>query len=408
MIVRIALLAVALVAMGYCVHATSASDREELSAADKQRREEIRKLIEQLSADTFKEREAAMRRLMEGDDALAAVQEAVKSDDAEVRRRAEKALQSINKRLGKRAIQRALAKLKRGQTDQFVDKVVHWREYMDEEGWKGALEHAQAIADKAGKLNGGHKYKALPRIELAKLKFTRSDHLKITGKYSLKRQRIIADDVTVEEGMINDSFILCAKSIEAKSFINRCIVLANGNVNLGDSENLAVISDSLLVCDGNVTLTAQVCNSVILATGMVSVGAFVKDSVIISGGDVKVGVEFPDSPVDSLIKKSLIQIHQRDPLNFIHFFDLAEQGIEVKESRQQIRVAEVTAGRRFAQSGIRKGDRIEAVDGVKVASVEEFRRLLRRRMQASNAVQLDVRREDQLVHLVVRVPGDAP
>jgi predicted metalloprotease with PDZ domain len=102
MIVRTAFLAVSFVAIGFCVCATSAADREKTPPSAKQRRDEIRKLIEQLNAEAFKDREAAMRRLMERDDALAALKEAAKSDNAEVRRRAEKAIEAINKRLGKR------------------------------------------------------------------------------------------------------------------------------------------------------------------------------------------------------------------------------------------------------------------------------------------------------------------
>jgi S1-C subfamily serine protease len=49
-----------------------------------------------------------------------------------------------------------------------------------------------------------------------------------------------------------------------------------------------------------------------------------------------------------------------------------------------------------------------AVDGVKVASVEGLRRLLRQRMQASNTIRLDIRREDRLLPVEVRLAEQSP
>jgi hypothetical protein len=404
MIVRTAFLAVSFVAIGFWVCATSAADREKTPPSAKQRRDEIRKLIEQLNAEAFKDRETAMRRLMERDDALAALKEAAKSDNAEVRRRAEKAIEAINKRLGKRAIQRAVAKLKKGQTDQFVEQVFAWREYMDEEGWKGALEHAQAIADKAGKLNGGHKYKALPRIELAKLKFSHTDHLKMPECHQIQRQGVITEDANLSEGLVRDDFLICRGAVKVSDNLGWSVIFLNGDLNIGTPNSLGTLLYCIVVCDGNVTVSSDIADCVVLATGTVSVGGDVQDSVIICGGDLKVGLAFPGAGV----KNSFVQTHQRDPLNFIHFFDLAEQGIEVKASRQKIRVEDVATTKPFAKSGVRKGDCIEAVAGVKVNSVEELRRQLRRRMQESNAIRLDVRRENELLPIDVRFPEDAP
>ena len=135
--------------------------------------------------------------------------------------------------------------------------------------------------------------------------------------------------------------------------------------------------------------------------------AGIENSVIICGGDVKLALEFPRASA----KKSVIQERQRDPLDFlnlVHFFDPAQVGIEVKSMNEGVRVEALAAAKSFAGAGVREGDQIVAVDGVKLDSVEVFRRLLRRRMQESNLIALEIRRGDKPLRIVVRIPVDAP
>ncbi len=64
----------------------------------KDRAEEIARLVEQLGADSYQARQEAQRKLIEiGEPAVAALEKALKSSDAEVRMRAEKALEEIRK-----------------------------------------------------------------------------------------------------------------------------------------------------------------------------------------------------------------------------------------------------------------------------------------------------------------------
>jgi hypothetical protein len=376
----------------------------------KQSREEIDKLIAQLKSDTFKVREEAMRQLMERDDALPALRTAAKSDDVEVVRRAQQAIDAINKRLAKRAIRRAIALLKKGQTDQFVEQVVPWRDYVDEECWKAAVDHVKAIADEASKVSGGrfklpksvprNKY-TLPWVDITKLPFVACAQRKAV--YHINDERIIAGSI-VAGAHIHRSFLICTGAVESKFTLRWVTVFANGNLSIGNGENLGSIDDSIVVCDGNVTATAAVINSTILCTGNVKVGARVQDSVIVSGGDVKIGFAFPDATA----KNSVIQDHQSDPLKLIHFFEPAQVGIEVKSTKEGVRVEALAAAKSFAQAGVRQGDRVVAVDGVKIDSAETFRHLLRRRMQESNPILLETRRKDKLMRFEVRVTGDAP
>ncbi len=412
MTVRLALLSVVLFGAVLCSANVAAGGEDKPSPLAKQGREEIDKLIGQLKSNKFKDREEATRQLMERDDALPALREAAKSDDAEVASRARKAMEAINKRLAKRAFRRAAGLLKKGQTDQFVEQAVRWREYVDEDWWKAAVDHVHAINDEAVKASGGQFKLAknlpqvkptLPWVDIAKLRFVHTDHLKTEKGHFVKRERIVAESVTVPDGFIHESFIFCDGSVESKFNLAYAVVFANGNMRIGNPESLGSIGGCIVICDGNVT-TEGVDDSVILCTGNVSVGTDVRNSVIVSGGYVKMGLTFPGSSA----KNSLIQEHQCDPLHCIHFFDPTQVGIEVKSTKEGVRVEALAAARSFAKAGIRKGDQIVAVDGVEIHSAEAFRRLLRRRMQETDSILLEIRREGKPLRIEVGGVGETP
>lgn len=414
MFVRMSLLSAFVVAIGLCAHVLSAADGAKPSPTEKQRQEEIRKLIGQLSSEHFKDREEATRRLIEREDALPALREAVKSEDAEIRARAQKALETITKRLAKRALRRAIGKLKKGQTDQFVDTVVQWRDYVDEECWKAALDHFHTVNDKAMKASGG-QFKltrnprrlmtTLPWVEITKLRFSHTDHLKKGERANINRERIIADSITVPDGFIHNSFVICSGSVRQKYSLGSSIVLSNGNLHVGDKERFGGIGGCVVICDGDVTADG-VGDSVIICTGKVSIGEGARNSVIVSGSEVRMRLN-PDFP-GAIIENSLIQERQLRPLDFIRFFDPAKEGIEAKTAGNAVHVEGIAAAKAFGRAGVRCGDQLVAVNGTKVDSAEAFRRLLRRYMQAADPLILDLRREGKPLRIEVRGAGDAP
>jgi hypothetical protein len=387
-----------LLGIGLCGWGVWGQDGGRPPAADKQGREEIDKLIRRLGSDDFRVREDATRRLKELDEALPALREAAKSRDAEVAKRAREVIEAIGKRQAKREVERGIALLKQGKTDRFVEWAVRRRERLDEDCWKAALEHAQAIADAAGKASGC-KFKAFPGVELAKL------IPPVELGNGIQRRRVAAEEVVVD-AFIQDSFLVCSGGIQtnkaAAPLLQRCVVFANGDIKVGDKDWPGVIDGSLLVCDGDVAASV-VSDSILLAAGSVSIGGGARNSAIVSGGTVRVDVEFPGARA----KNSLIQEHQRDPLHCVHFFDPAKAGIEVKACRNGLRVVGIAAALAFGRAGVRQGDEVMAVDGRKVDSAEAFRRVLRRRMGDSNPVLLDLRREDKPLRIEVRGLGDA-
>jgi hypothetical protein len=232
-------------------------------------REVIDKLIEQLKSDKFKVREEATRQLAERDDALPALQRAAKSGDAEVAGRARKVIEAINKRLAKRALRRAAGLLKKGQTDQFVEQVVRWREYMDEDCWKAAVDHVEAIADAASKASGG-QFKltrklskgltTLPWLDVTKLAFQHGDHYTVPEGHFITYERVVAESVSVPGGLLRQSFLISRGQVETKYTQGWSVVFANGNVKAGDRKTHAFIGDCIVVCDGDVTATSGVAN----------------------------------------------------------------------------------------------------------------------------------------------------
>jgi hypothetical protein len=279
------LLLLTLLGIGLCGWGVCAQDRGGASAPEKQRREEIDKLIGRLGSADFRVREEASHRLKEMEDALPALREAAKSGDAEVAKRARQVIEVIGQRQAKREIDRALALLKQGKTDQFVEWAVRRRAYLDDDCWKAAFEHAQAIADAAGKASG-REFKPLPKVDLAKL----TPPMDLGG--NIQGRRLAAESVVMEM-LVQDSFLVCSGGIETKKatppLLKRCVVFANGSIKAGDKDWSGMIDGSLIVCDGDLAATL-VQNSVVLATGNVSLGCAASNSVIVSGGTVRQGL----------------------------------------------------------------------------------------------------------------------
>ncbi|HEY7309685.1 MAG TPA: PDZ domain-containing protein [Gemmataceae bacterium] len=409
MTAKFALLSVTLLGAALCSATAVVGGEDKPPPPTDQGRKEIEKLIDQLGSDDFKVREEATRRLMERDDAVPALERAAKSDAAEVASRARKAIEAINKRMAKRGLRRAVGLLKKGQTDQFVEQVVTWREYMDEDCWKADVEHVEAIADAASEVSGGQfaltrklpeGLHTLPWLDVTKLTFRHGDHYAVPKDEWISDKRIVAESIYIPKGLLRDSFLISRGPVETTYSQSYSVIFANENVKAGDKETGAIITNSLVVCDGDVSVTSSVENSVIFATGNVRVGWGIVNSVIICGGDVKWALKNPRCSA----KKSVIREHKRNPLDFlnrVHFFDPTQVGIKVKTAGKGVRIEALAASKSFAQAGVRTGDYIVAVDGAKVTSTNAFRRLLRQRILESKPILLDIRRAEKPMRIQV-------
>src|SRR5947209_19881194 len=85
---------------------------------------DVRDLMAQLGSEGFEARETATRRLMEREDAAAALREALRSRDPEVARRAREILDALARQERDRAFAALAAAAKRGAVDQAVERFV--------------------------------------------------------------------------------------------------------------------------------------------------------------------------------------------------------------------------------------------------------------------------------------------
>jgi len=141
---------------------------------------------------------------------------------------------------------------------------------------------------------------------------------------------------------------------------------------------------SVLFCNGSVVFKDGLNSSIVICDGDVTCKEFIK-SVVIARGDIK--AEKPSFDCVMVAGKHVhahsdqidtIKENDHFPLNFVHFFETADAGIEVTASPGGVAVAKLTDGLPPAKAGLKVGDVITAVDGKAAADLETFRRLLRR------------------------------
>jgi S1-C subfamily serine protease len=88
------------------------------------------------------------------------------------------------------------------------------------------------------------------------------------------------------------------------------------------------------------------------------------------------------------------------PLKLFRFFDAAQVGLTFAIIEGAAHVEAVAAGTPFARAGLRRGDRVLAVNGGEFRSQQEFVTLLRRRIPAAEAL-LKVGRADRILEVSV-------
>ncbi len=114
------------------------------------------------------------------------------------------------------------------------------------------------------------------------------------------------------------------------------------------------MANTLIVCDGNIACAKGVTNCVLIATG-------------------KVTMQFGHGNV--------VLQNAREVPGLLQFYDTRQAGVEVEE-KDGITVKKVMDGKPFAKPGFREGDKVLAINGAKVGSYQEFRRLVRRNAMA--------------------------
>lgn len=361
--------------------------------------EPIAELIERLGSDVPEVREKATEQLLRRPEAAPELRKALKSADAEVARRASQILDAFAERESSRALDKLKAFAKQGQADRLVEWLVRQpKDKNDDASWQVVSDIAKMLIAATDKpviqLDPGGSDECFPFGDFARYRAALRPQFVIGRNFTRRdfhdiRCVIRAEEVSYHPDLAT-SLIVSAGHITSprSSSITNSIILANGPI---DSEAL---QDSVVVCDGDVT--ARGCKGcIIVARGKVRCLERASDSLVVTSSTF----QGPEKPF--VTSKCTIREREAEPLGRIHFFDPAREGIEVVSEKGTVSVKTATKGKAFARAGIRPGDVVLAVDEGDVASVESFRKLLRRAVATQSEVSLKVRRDGEIRSLNV-------
>jgi hypothetical protein len=266
--------------------------------------ESVERLIEQLGSQRSRVREEATRKLMGRPDALPALKKALRSPDAEVRRRAREIIDEIENGPKRRKLDRLLARVKDGEADLLVEQMIVLHDLSDA-AWPALMDLAKAVIDKANKEPG--KRIPFPNVD---------------GEFWRKRGRLWKFNEVEEVGIINDfrtlahrisnssiigrSILVCQGQVRCSGNISDCIVFTNGDVGAFDRVYKTNITSSVVICDGSIE-AGEVWNSVLIATGPIKVKDEIHNSVLIENA--------------------------REALKLVKFYDTRQAGVEVGETK---------------------------------------------------------------------------
>jgi hypothetical protein len=385
------------------------------AAAEPSSENQIERWIEDLGSNRFEVREAATRALMEREETAVALQKALSSPDAEVRRRAATILEALKQKRPRRVLARAYALGKEGRIVETVDRLVYWREWdKDKKGWDTLTRFADRLMEHAGdvcpqRFRDLWKKPGFPAGDFRRyLEAKMSDRetrqpKEISGRKIMNphaivilargEQVIIKWDKRGSQGIAADSIVVASEDIQI-DHISHSLIVAGGDIKTN------CLMKSILVCDGDVEMQVPPEGSgLIVARGKVTCRNRKLTGCVVRSENY---FQFHDG------KKIIIKDGTPDPVGLVKFFELSDVGLTVSDRDQKeeplqngVRLKDVRKDSPFA-SGLRAGDVVTALDGTKATSPEVFRRLLRRKLgQGDPILTFTVRRSGKTLDVPI-------
>jgi hypothetical protein len=222
---------------------------------------QIRKLIDQLGADDFRQREAATKKLSELADVPPALREAMKSGNPEVRRRAALVVSRISTRLAEKQYQEAVAELQKFELDDLIYRMVTDEKSRTEKNWKLIQTVVKAVSRRARYLDG------------------KTDELRFPiPNFDLKSMPIADVNRWNRNGDLRDEILLLNNPTRTRTSITNCLVLCSGPL-----PGVTTISNSIIIADGDIEGANAITNSLLIARGHFG-GASPRGSIILATG----------------------------------------------------------------------------------------------------------------------------
>jgi hypothetical protein len=327
---------------------------------------QIDKLVEDLGDDDFDTRQAAEQALKKlGEQALPALEKAMKSKDLETRKRAARLAEPLLKQIRARQAEKLLAKTTKGGIDVLVEYLAVKGKDASDDDWDLLQKVIATVAEKSGK----------------KLNY---DLKSWTGNLGPQiNAKSISDGEVKDPSLLNGALVVRGPVTGRAGLVN-AVIVATGDVTLGGSVG------SLIICDGDVTMKGGV-NSIVLARGSITAPGCI-GCLLAAGGSVKA-----EGSVNATIKED-----EKNPLDAVTFFTTKHLGVESALVKDRVRIEKVEAGTPLAKAGLQKGDVVTKVGTTKVDSLESFRKAMRRALAEGKAV-IEVQRGDKAVELTAKL-----
>jgi hypothetical protein len=217
----------------------------------------VRKLIDDLKSDDFETRDKATKELSKLEEVPAALREATKSNDAEVRRLAEAAIETITARAEEKAFQALVADLQKVEVDRFVRRMVTDADFAGDKQWDVVQALTKVVTAKADEL-GGKKFK-VPELDMKALPLQRG---LARNEFAVSGKRLLLNNPKTPVTTVDGCVILSAGQTPYVTGLSNSIVIVDG-----DFTGCTSLNNCLLIVRGNVGGITSVTNSVILATG---------------------------------------------------------------------------------------------------------------------------------------------
>jgi hypothetical protein len=356
------------------------------SRADADSTAQVADLIRQLSSEQQALRDRAQRELSKRPGALLALRQALKSDDAEIVRRAGQIVTDLLvSKIKTEGIDLFLERFARVQGEMEID--VHWSAFLsvcgdliqEEKRRFGIVRTEMMLA--AGDIVGWKRERRYQLIDRPSEDFT------------VESQRLLVRARNISCPAPNAGVYFASGQFRTKECA-KSIVFSGETI-----ECRGAIVGSIVICDGDVVARAMG-DAIVIARGSVESRGKPGTLLVVCTGAFKRGDRTPWSA-------GTVKDNSADLLGLIKFFEVADAGLEVAKTDSGITVTKVAERQLPQKAGVRTLDVIIAIDDTAAKDVEQFRRLLRKAV-AKESAKLRIRRDGKEMELTVSYANWSP
>jgi hypothetical protein len=222
------------------------------------------KLIAQLGSDDFEIRRKATEELSQLDEVPTELRAATRSDDLEVRHRAQSAVEAITTRADEKRFRALAAELQKVELDRFVQRMVREPDFASDKQWDFVRVLARSVTARANEL-ADRKFD-VPDLDAKSLPLLSGS---VPRKGTVSGKRILFDD----------------RSEFQSAFADGCVVLGTGQLT-----SFKGLHRSIVILDGNLSHGMAIVGCLVIVRGTFSCQQLVRDSIILADGFDWVGV----------------------------------------------------------------------------------------------------------------------